>query len=338
MAVLYPEDPTNAAGGMIGRLEALDRLPWLDSRVWAAAERLFPIRIPRGWLETADIENPADPLLIQAVPAPEELQSHPGDRTDPVGDRARSPVPWVVQKHGDRVLLLVTKRCHLYCRYCFRRDHQPGVSQDPTPAELETALRWCENSGAQEAILSGGDPLAVTDDRLLAIARRLRETLPVLRIHTRAPITWPRRVTPALVTGLAELGSTWVVVHCNHPKELTPAVLSALERLVQAGLPVLNQAVLLRGVNDDVDILTDLSQALVRAQVMPYYLHHADAVPGNAHMRVSAEKGLALHRALAQRVSGIGFPAYVVDLPDGSGKVPVQQATEKGLIPLNGVG
>lgn len=323
---------------MVGRREALSRMGWLRPDVWAAAARLFPVRIPRGWLAAADLSDPADPLLRQVLPDPRELVPHPGDVPDPVGDQARSPLPWVVRKHDDRVLLLVTKRCHLYCRYCFRRDHQPGDAQDPSPEALEAALAWCESCGAREVILSGGDPLALSDDKLLAIARRLRATVPVLRLHTRAPITFPQRVGPALIAGLAALGSTWIVVHCNHPDELTPAVRAALGALVDGGLPVLNQSVLLRGVNDDAGVLTALSEALVELRVLPYYLHHTDAVPGNAHLRVPAAEGLALHAALARRVSGVALPAYVVDLPDGSGKVPVREAVAAGQLPLDAVG
>jgi len=336
--VSYPAHSASAAGAVVGRPEVLERVPWADPQVWQRANARFPVRVPRGWLDAADPTNPDDPLLRQAIPVAAELQPHPGDRPDPVGDRACSPVPWVVQKHPDRVLLLVTKRCHLYCRYCFRRDHDPGASQDPSAVELERALAWCERSGAQEAILSGGDPLALADPKLLAIGRRLRAQIPVLRVHTRAPITWPQRVSDRLAQGLAELGSTWVVVHCNHPRELTAPVRRALDTLVDAGVPLLNQAVLLRGVNDSTDVLTELSQALVRLRVLPYYLHHTDAVPGNAHLRVPAARGLALHRALASRVSGVALPAYVVDLPDGSGKMPVAQAVADGRLGLDAVG
>jgi len=235
----------------------------------------------------------------------------------------------VICKHRDRVLLLLTKRCHLYCRYCFRRNHEPGERQDPTPDELEAALAWCADSGARELILSGGDPLAVRDRVLFGILDRLR-IIPVIRVHTRAPITAPERVTPALVAGLRERGPVWVTVHANHPRELTGPALAALARLVDAGIPVLNQSVLLAGVNDDVETLTALSEALVSARVFPYYLHHPDHASGNAHFRVDPRRGLALHRALARRVSGIALPTYVVDLPDGSGKIPVERALNEG--------
>ena len=239
---------------------------------------------------------------------------------DPVGEQKRSPVPWVVQKHGDRVLLLLTKRCHVYCRYCFRRDHVPGVSDDPTEKEWSSMLEYARSSGAREAILSGGDPLAISDARLFEVMDALRPAIPVVRIHTRAPITFPQRVTDALVAGLRARSPTWVIVHANHACELTAPVRVALSRLVDAGLPVLNQSVLLRGVNDDADALAALSNELVGLRVFPYYLHHPDPAPGNAAFRLSLARGLAIYAALRERVSGIGLPVYVIDPPDGSGK------------------
>ncbi len=306
---------------MIGRPEALRRYRWLAGLDWAALAAAFPVHIPRSYV--GDASDPDDPRLRTVLPAAEELVDAPGDLADPVGDAARSPVPWVVHKHPDRVLLLLTKRCHLYCRYCFRRAFHPGEGEDPTDADWEAMIAYAAGSGATELILSGGDPLAVSDARLFEVIDRARR--PVVRIHTRAPITWPQRITDSLVVGLRARQTVWVLVHCNHAVELTPPVRDALARLVDAGIPVLNQAVLLAGVNDDVDTLAELSDALVRLRVYPYYLHHPDAAPGNAHFRVTLERGLALHRALRARTSGIGLPAYVIDLPDGSGKIPVEQ-------------
>ncbi len=315
---------------MVGPREAARRLAGVDPEIWRRADAVFPVRVPRAWFDAIDPGDPADPLRLQALPRPAELSPDPGDRPDPVGDAAMSPVPWVVCKHRDRVLLLVTKRCQLYCRYCFRRDHHPGQRSDPSPEELDAALDWCASSGARELILSGGDPLAVRDSRLFGILDRLRH-MPVVRIHTRAPVSAPERVTPALVRGLARRRPLWVVVHANHPRELRPEVTAALGALVDAGIPVLNQSVLLAGVNDDVDTLAALCEALVAARVFPYYLHHPDPAPGNAHFRVSPRRGLAIHRALARRVSGLALPGYVVDLPDGSGKIPVERALAEGL-------
>lgn len=304
----------------MGRRELLQRFPHLSASVYAQADRLFPVRMTRSWLER--IRDPFGPLARQALPDPVELMPHPTDNRDPVGETQVSPHPWLVQKHPDRVLLLVTRRCHLYCRYCFRRNHTGA--EDPTSQELQEALDYVNASRAQELILSGGDPLAVRDARLFSIIDNVRPTIPTIRIHSRAPITAPHRVTDALVAGLRRRAPVWLIVHCNHPSELTEPVRDALTRLVDAGIPVLNQAVLLRGVNDNADALAALCEALVSLRVFPYYLHHTDPAEGNAAFRVSAERGLAIHRELRRRVSGLALPRYVIDRPDGSGKISVE--------------
>jgi lysine 2,3-aminomutase len=319
-----PDDPTlppehQTAGRLVGRAEALSRFEGLDAALWSAADRLFPVRLTRSWAER--VRRADDALGRQVFPHPAELAAAPGDVPDPVGEAGLRPRPFLVQKHADRVLLLVTRHCHLYCRYCFRRDQHDG--RDPSESELDEALDWARQSGARELILSGGDPLTLPDSRLFAILDAARPALPVVRIHSRAPITAPDRVTPALVAGLRARAPVWMLVHCNHPDELSPPVLEALGRMVDAGLPVLNQAVLLRGVNDDVDVLVALSDALLRARVFPYYLHHTDPVPGNAAFRVDLEAGLRIYEALRGRLSGIGLPRYVIDPPDGSGKQDV---------------
>lgn len=308
---------------MVGRPEALARWPWLRALDWRAIAARFPVGIPRAYV--GDATDPDDPRLRTALPDARELEPAAGDLADPVGDALRSPVPWVVHKHPDRVLLLLTKRCHLYCRYCFRRNHDPGEGEDPTPAEWDAMLGYAARSGAREAILSGGDPLAIGDAKLFAAMDALRPAIPTIRVHTRAPVSFPQRVTDALVAGLRARAPVWVLVHANHPRELTPDVAAALGRLVDGGIPVLNQAVLLAGVNDDVDVLEALSARLLELRVFPYYLHHTDAAEGNAAFRVDPERGLALHRALRARTSGLGLPAYVVDLPDGTGKIPVER-------------
>lgn len=307
---------------MVGRAEVLRARPDLAD-VWDAADAAFPVRVPRSFWDRIDPLDPHDPLARQALPHATELLPADGDDPDPVGDAKRSPVPWIVRKHADRVLLLVTKRCHLYCRYCFRRNHKPEEALDPTPDAWEAALAYAETSGAHEVILSGGDPLAVTDKRLFATIDRLRKRIPVVRVHTRAPITYPSRVTPALVEGLRARAPLWLFVHVNHPRELSADVDRALAALVDAGIPVLNQSVLLKGINDDADTLVALSRALVERRVFPYYLHHTDAAIGNAAFRVSFEEGLRVWREAAGRLSGLALPRYVVDPPDGSGKVDV---------------
>lgn len=269
------------------------------------------------------VEHPGDPMGLQALPGPGELINAPGDLLDPVGEDGRSPLPWIVRKHADRVLLLVTRRCHMYCRYCFRRNHTGP--DDPDDSALAESLAYVRASGAQELILSGGDPLAVTDARLAHILDAVQDSIPVVRIHTRAPITAPQRVTAELVSMLRQRAPVWVIVHCNHPRELTAPVLEALGRFVDAGIPVLNQAVLLRGVNDNVETLAALCEQLVAARVFPYYLHHTDAAAGNIDFRVDVEDGLAIYDALSKRISGVALPQYVIDPPDGSGKILVSE-------------
>ncbi|MEQ1502157.1 MAG: KamA family radical SAM protein [Myxococcota bacterium] len=290
-----------------------------------AADAAFPVRITRSFWDRIDPSDPADPLAIQVVPDPRELEIDPGDLADPVGDAARSPVPWVVHKYRDRVLLLLTKRCHLYCRYCFRRDHHPGSADDPTPEEWEAALAYIRDVRPREVILSGGDPLAVPLHRLFDTIDRVREVTRVVRIHTRAPITYPEAVTAELVAGLRARAPVFVVVHCNHPRELAADVDHALERLIDGGIPVLNQSVLLRGVNDHPDVLARLCEALVERRVVPYYLHVTDRVPGNAHLRIDPRRAVEIHAALRRIIGGIAMPRLVIDAPDGSGKVDVER-------------
>ncbi len=306
-------------GRMVGPRELVERYEELDESLLREAHARFPVQVTRSWLRR--MGTPDDALGRQTIPVPAELEDGDGDVSDPVGEAALRPHPWLVQKHPDRMLLLLTRRCHLYCRYCFRRD-QEGA-RDPSLSELDEALVIAKASGARELILSGGDPLAVADSRLAHVLASARPELPIVRVHTRAPITAPWRVTEPLVALLRAHAPLWVVVHCNHPDELNEEVDTGLSRLVDAGVPVLNQAVLLRGVNDDVDVLVRLSEALMARRVFPYYLHHPDPVPGSAAFRLDLERGLALHDALRGRVSGLALPRYVIDRPDGSGKVDV---------------
>jgi lysine 2,3-aminomutase len=309
---------------MVRRSEVLAVRPDLAG-VWDAADAAFPVRVSRSWWSRMDPSDPADPLALQVLPDPRELLPDPDGLADPVGDAACSPVPWVVHKYPSRVLLLVTKRCHVDCRYCFRRDHRPGEAQDPSPEEWAAALAYVRSVRPDEVILSGGDPLAVPDARLLDTIDRLRDAVGSVRIHTRAPITFPRRVTEALASGLRARAPVWVVVHCNHPRELSAEVDGALARLVDHGVPVLNQTVLLAGVNDDAATLATLSRALVERRVFPYYLHVTDRARGNAHLRVDLERAVGLHAELQTRVSGVALPRLVVDPPEGTGKVDARE-------------
>jgi lysine 2,3-aminomutase len=317
--------PYNERSRLLSPLEAKARFEGVDDKLWRRLERIFPVRITRSWANR--VRSVSGPLGRQVFPVAEELMADPFDVADPVGEEGRMPVPWVVQKHKDRALLLVTRRCHLHCRYCFRRD----LDGDPEPSasELEKAVAYLKASGVREVILSGGDPLVLTTPRLASIIDALRPHIPLIRIHSRAPITFPERVDAELVAMLASRGPLWLVVHCNHPDELSEEVSKGLALLVDGGIPLLNQSVLLKGVNDDVEVLTGLSDALLMRRVKPYYLHHPDAVPGGGAFRVTIEEGLALHDALRSRVSGLGLPTYVIDPPQGTGKIPVLQWASK---------
>ncbi|MCO4748261.1 MAG: KamA family radical SAM protein [Proteobacteria bacterium] len=306
----------------MSRREITDARPDL-AEVLPAAHAEFPVRVTRSFWERMDPSDANDPLAMQVLPHPGELVDDDGDVDDPVGDAAKSPVPWVVHKYADRVLLMMTKRCHLYCRYCFRRNHDPAEGLDPSAEEWEAALAYIESARPREVILSGGDPLAVRDDRFFATLERLQKSVRVLRIHTRAPITFPERITDDWVQRLARYAPVYVVVHTNHARELSADVDTALARLIDAGIPVLNQAVLLRGVNADAQVLAELFEALLERRVKPYYLHHTDHAAGNAHFRVSLDEGRALMRQVRERVGGLALPVYVLDPPDGSGKRPI---------------
>ena len=305
-------------GRIVGRQEATEAFPTVTESIWRKADQIFPVRITRSWFNR--IQQVNGPLFKQSFPDAEELLSHPDDLDNPVGEFKKMPLPWVVQKHPDRVLLLTTKRCHFYCRYCFRRTHDGAL--DPTDEELEAALEFILSSQAQEVILSGGDPLACRPDRLDYILSKLRQK-PIIRIHTRAPITEPSSVNARLVNILKVHSPIWLIVHCNHPNEINEEVAQSLAALANAGIPLLNQSVLLKGVNDDPEVLENLSTALLKHRVFPYYLHHPDSVTGNSSFRVELERGIEIYNQLRSRVSGIACPRYVIDPPDGSGKIDV---------------
>jgi lysine 2,3-aminomutase len=302
---------------MVGPQEAAGRFGGVDLGAWRALAAEFPVRLSRSWLRR--MVSADGPLGRQVLPRSEELQLSPEAVPDPVGEQGQMVSPWVVQKHADRALLLPTRRCHVHCRYCFRRD-LPG-SGEPSPTELQEAINHLKSAGLNEVILSGGDPLVLRDSELLEIIDALRPEVPRIRIHTRAPITFPQRVTPALAQALAARAPLRMIVHINHPDELSEDVRVALRMLRVAGVPLLNQSVLLAGVNDDARVLAGLNAELEDLGILPYYLHHTDRAPGTAHFWVEIDRGLAIYSELCALVAGP--PEYVIDPPDGSGKIPV---------------
>jgi lysine 2,3-aminomutase len=300
--------------------------PQAEAALAQVAER-YAVAIPPA-LQDLLAEGAGDAIARQFVPDPAELELRREERADPIGDDAHSPVPGIVHRYPDRVLLKAVSVCAVYCRFCFRREMVgPGVDQALTPERLEAALGYIAGHPAiWEVILTGGDPFMLAPRRMAELTGRIAaiDHVKVLRFHTRVPIAAPERVTPALVAALKAEGATsYVAVHANHARELAGPAGAALARLADAGIPLLSQTVLLRGVNDDAATLAALFRALVECRVKPYYLHHPDLAPGTAHFRLPVEEGQALMRALRGRLSGLALPTYVLDIPGGAGKVPL---------------
>jgi EF-P beta-lysylation protein EpmB len=290
------------------------------------AARLFPLLAPRGYVARIRPGDPHDPLLLQVLPLGLEEDDVPGFAADPVGDGAARRAPGLLQKYEGRALLIATGVCAVHCRYCFRR-HYPYGDEPRRLDDWEPALSAiAADPTLHEVILSGGDPLTLADARLAALVGRVAAVSRVtrLRIHTRLPIVLPERVTPALIELLVHAGpAPIVVVHANHPQELTRDCPEALRQLVRSGVTVLNQAVLLRGVNDSIEALAGLSERLVDLGVMPYYLHQLDRVAGAAHFEVPEAIGLSLVEELRRRLPGYAVPRYVREVAGEASKRPV---------------
>jgi lysine 2,3-aminomutase len=286
----------------------------------------LPLRVTPHYLSLVDPTDPRCPIRRQIVPTAAESREVPGDMVDPLGEVAHEVAPHLVRRYVDRGLLLATDRCAIYCRFCTRSrmvgDGGGAVSMD----KLEPAMLWlAAHPEVKDVIVSGGDPLAMATSRIVAIVERLRRipSVETIRLATRVPVALPSRITTELVRALRPHHPLWVMTHFNHPKELAPAALRALTRLVDAGFPVMNQSVLLRGVNDDPDTLATLYRGLVRARVKPYYLLQMDPVRGTSHLRTPAERGIEIMKALQGRLSGIAIPKLIIDTPGGMGKVPI---------------
>lgn len=299
--------------------------PAVLARMQAAATR-FRLRVPRAYVALMEPGNPADPLLRQVLPIAEELLEVPGYVTDPVGDLQVLAGPGLLHKYDGRRLLVTTGACAVHCRYCFRREF-PYAAENAAAAGWQPALeRLRADRGATEVILSGGDPLALADSKLERLAGELA-TLPQLRrlrLHTRTPVVLPARVDAALLGWLKRFPLPVVVVlHANHAREFSPALHEACAQLRAAGVTLLNQAVLLRGVNDTVAAQVALAEASFDAGVLPYYLHQLDPVRGAAHFQVPDPEALAMHAALVGRLPGYLVPRLVREIPGAASKTPV---------------
>ncbi|MFZ4763580.1 MAG: KamA family radical SAM protein [Roseimicrobium sp.] len=270
--------------------------------------------------------DPDCPIRRQVIPRIEETWDDPNEMSDPCGEDQHMPVPGLVHRYPDRVLFLVTDRCASYCRYCTRSRVVSGVGEQELHTEFEAAFRYLEkHTEVRDVLLSGGDALLLSDAKLEGILQRLRAIphLEFLRIGSRVPVFLPQRITPALCEMLAKYHPLWMSVHVNHPRELTIEVKEALERLANHGIPLGNQSVLLRGVNDQAETMKSLVHKLLMCRVRPYYLYQCDLIQGSSHLRTSVATGVAIIEQLRGHTTGYGVPQFVIDAPGGGGKVPV---------------
>ncbi|MFN3659361.1 MAG: lysine-2,3-aminomutase-like protein [Pseudolabrys sp.] len=294
----------------------------------AAVAARYAVAVTPALDALIDRADPHDPIARQFVPDPAELDHKPEELADPIGDDTHSPVEGIVHRYPDRVLLKLTHICAVYCRFCFRRETVgPGQAEALSPEALARALDYIRSDPAiWEVILTGGDPLVLSPRRLREVMRALDdiEHVKVIRIHTRIPVADPARIDKELVRAIKLARKpTYVAVHVNHARELSAEARAACARLADAGIPLLGQSVLLKGVNDTEDSLGALMRACVECRIKPYYLHHGDLAPGTAHLRTGIACGQDLMRRLRGRLSGLCQPTYVLDIPGGHGKSPI---------------
>lgn len=299
-----------------------------NDEIQAVIER-YAMAVTDDVLETINPADPNDPVARQYIPTAAELVTTPEEREDPIGDDVHAPVKGIVHRYPDRVLLKPVHVCAVYCRFCFRREKVGPGSEMLSAAELEGAIAYIQSAPhVWEVIVTGGDPFVLSPRRLKGIMDQLNAIphVEVIRFHTRVPVADPSRVTEDLVAALASDKAVYVVLHANHANELTDKVRAAAQKFIAAGIPLLSQSTLLRGVNDKADVLEALFRKLTVMKIKPYYMHHPDKAPGTSHFRLSVEEGQALLDSLRGRLSGIAQPHYVLDIPGGFGKVPLHKS------------
>ncbi|WP_029582847.1 lysine-2,3-aminomutase-like protein [Bradyrhizobium sp. URHD0069] len=288
----------------------------------------YAVAVTSHIAELIDPHDPDDPIARQFIPSAEELLTQPEENADPIGDHSHSPVAGIVHRYPDRVLFKLVHICAVYCRFCFRREMVgPGKTTSLSQAAYDKALDYIRaHPEIWEVILTGGDPLMLSPRRLTEIMADLAaiDHVKVIRIHTRVPVADPARISAETIAALKVTGATtWVALHANHARELSGRARAACAEIIDAGIPMVSQSVLLRGVNDNPAALEALMRAFVECRIKPYYLHHGDLAPGTAHLRTTLAHGQELMRALRGRVSGLCQPDYVLDIPGGHGKAPV---------------
>jgi len=287
----------------------------------------YPLAITPYYLSLMNPDDPADPIRRQSLPAPEELSIAPIGMEDPLAEGEHSVVPGLVHRYPDRVLMVLTDICPMLCRHCTRKREWRHGGWVRTPAEIEAMLEYIRNhKEVRDVIISGGDPLTLSTQRLeevLAGIRRI-DHVEIIRIGTRVPVVLPQRIDDELCNMLSKYGPIWLNTHFNHPRELTPEAANACDRLLRAGVPVNNQSVLLKGVNDSVKTQLKLCQGLLKIKVRPYYLFQCDNVQGTEHFWTPVEKGVSIIQGMRGFTSGLAVPTFVLDLPNGGGKIPMQ--------------
>ena len=305
-------------------------LPLTDAEragIARAEQQGLPVSVTPYYLSLIDPNDPNCPIRRQVIPVEDEANEVPGDLRDPLGEEAHQVAPSLIRRYPDRVLLLATDRCAVYCRFCTRSRMVGNGGGPQSLRALEPALHWIESHPEiRDVIVSGGDPLVMSTERLAKLLERLAtiQSVDTVRLATRAPVTIPQRIDTKLCQRLREAHpAIWVMTHFNHPREVSPEARRALGMLIDHGLPVMNQTVLLRGVNDDASTLTQLFRQLVRNRVRPYYLLQADPVRGTGHLRTPIAVGVQIMDELQGRLSGIALPKLIVDTPGGRGKVPI---------------
>lgn len=311
----------------VSTLSGMIRLSDSERQAMMQPSGSLPVAITPYYASLIDADDPASPLRRSVVPVVDECLHTKGEEEDPLCEDADSPVPGIVHRYPDRVLFLVTDLCATYCRYCtrsriFGREHSCFIDT----AKWERALDYiAANPNIRDVLLSGGDPLTLSDDRLEWLLSRLKDIshVELIRIGTKVPAVLPQRITPALVSMLKKYHPLWMSLHVTHPDELTPEMSAACIRLADAGIPLGSQTVLLSGINDSVSTMTRLVHGLLQIRVRPYYLYQCDPIPGSSHFRTPISKGLEVIQGLRGFTSGYAVPTYVVDAPGGGGKIPL---------------
>jgi lysine 2,3-aminomutase len=315
---------------MVGSLKELEaRLPLTaDERAGiVATEKVFRLGITPYYLSLIDPEHPFCPIRRQSIPLRAEAEVRPGELLDPLGEDLTRPTPAIVHRYPDRALLLATDRCTVYCRHCTRRRITGGGEGELDRTALSEAVRYLrEHPAVRDVVISGGDPLLLSDARLEELISRVAAvpTVEMIRIGSRIPVTCPMRITPSLAALLRRYAPLYVITHFNHPREVTSEAAEACGLLVDAGVPVENQSVLLRQVNSSARILIDLNHRLLRLRVRPYYLHQCDVAEGLEYLRTPLAKGIEILEAMRGHTSGLAVPHFAIDLPGGGGKVTLQ--------------